>query len=439
MQFRLDADMPTTCDGQADSGQGSGAGRAERPLRDDKVRSDDGSVRRIDTRNTQHGARRESNKNPATGNRRVDTSGGVVHPPSLGDLEALVSSWGPVASQSAGGDTGLFQPGVGSRKQLSQSSKRVRFLWSQPMSRSMHGASQSNQEDQPSGADECLHQRHDLPFSSTSPTWMQGATSRASAEERMANLVKTLEAEVIPRLVEAHRLASESISVTAGCASPTTADVEAFVQLSLGTNESAAIQFVDERLEQGLPVEAVCLELLAPAATRLGVMWEDDLCDFNAVTLGVGRLQKVLYKLSPAFVSEAGFPANAHRIALVSAPGEQHTFGLSMVAEFFLHAGWDVMVGHGGARDEAVDLARQQWLDVIGFSVGSESRLDWLASCIKDVRAASCNPSIGVLVGGPLFTLNPEYASLVGADATSSDAKQAPLVAAGIVAARLSL
>jgi len=110
-----------------------------------------------------------------------------------------------------------------------------------------------------------------------------------------------------------------------------------------------------------------------------------------------------------------------------------------MVAEFFLHAGWDVMVGHGGARDEAVDLTRQQWLDVIGFSVGSESRLDWLASCIKDVRAASCNPSIGVLVGGPLFTLNPEYASLVGADATSSDAKQAPLVAAGIVAARLSL
>ncbi len=306
------------------------------------------------------------------------------------------------------------------------------------MSRPMHGTSQSSQEDQPSGPDECFSQRHDLPFSSTSPTWMQGATSRASAEERMAKLVKTLEAEVIPRLVEAHRLASESLSATAGCASPTAADVDAFVQLALGTNESAAMQFVDERLEQGLPIEAVCLELLAPAATQLGVMWEEDLCDFNAVTLGVGCLQKVLYQLSPAFVSEAGFPANAHRIALVSAPGEQHTFGLSMVAEFFLHAGWDVMVGHGGAHDEAVDLARQQWLDVIGFSVGSEARLDWLASCIEDVRAASCNPSIGVLVGGPLFTLNPEYASLVGADATSSDAKQAPLVAAGIVAARVN-
>jgi methanogenic corrinoid protein MtbC1 len=246
-----------------------------------------------------------------------------------------------------------------------------------------------------------------------------------------------LEAEVIPRLVEAHRSAIESISVAAGCASPTATDVEAFVQLALSTDESSVTQFVDERLEQGLPIEAVCLELLAPAATRLGVMWEDDVCDFNAVTLGVGRLQKILYKLSPAFASEAVFPANAHRIALVSAPGEQHTFGLSMVAEFFLHAGWDVMVGHGGGRDEAVDLAREQWFDVIGFSVGSEARLDWLASCIKAVRAASCNPDIGVLVGGPIFTLNPEYATLVGADATSGDAKQAPIVAAGIVTGRV--
>ena len=438
MQFRLDADMPTTCDGQADSGQEPGAGRNERSLRDDKARSDDNSGRRANTQNTPHGARRESNKNPATGNRRVDTSGGVVHPPPLGDLEALVSSWGPVSSQSAGGDTGLYQSGVGSRKQLSQSSKRVRFLWSQPMSRSMQGALQSNPEDQSSGAEDCLQLRHELPFNSASPTWMQGATSRVSAEERMAKLVKTLEAEVIPRLVEAHRSASESISVAAGSASPTDAEVEAFVQLALGTNENVAIQFVDERIEKGLSVEAVCLELLAPAAARLGVMWEDDLCDFNAVTIGVGRLQKVLYKLSPSFLSDAGFPANAHRIALVSAPGEQHTFGLSMVAEFFLHAGWDVMIGHGGARDEAVDLARQQWLDVIGFSVGSESRLDWLTSCIKDVRAASCNPDIGVLVGGPIFTLNPEFAALVGADATSSDAKQAPLVAAGIVTGRVN-
>lgn len=361
-----------------------------------------------------------------------------MHAPGLGDLEEFSSSLSQVASQPAGCDTGLFQSGVRSRKQLSQSSKRVRFLWSHPMSRSMHGASQSSQEEHSSSVEECFHQRHDLPFSPDSANWIQGRVSRASAEERMAKLVKTLEAEVIPRLVEAHRSVGASVPVATGFALPTDAEVEAFVQLALGASESAAMRFVDERLEQRLPVEAICLELLAPAAARLGVMWEDDICDFNAVTLGVGRMQKILYKLSPAFVSEDVIPANARRIALVSAPGEQHTFGLSMVAEFFLQAGWNVMVGCGGPRDEAVDLAGQQWFDVIGFSVGSESRLDWLASCIKAVRAASCNPGIAVLVGGPIFTLNPEYATLVGADATSGDAKQAPNVAAGIVAGRVN-
>ena len=427
MQFRLDADMPTTCGGQADSGQGPDAGRAERPSRSD------GEGRSSDAWGSAKGARREANKNPATGNRRVDRSEGVVHAPPLGDLEERASSWSQVASQPAGGDIGLFQSGVGSRKQLSQSSKRVRFVWSQPMSRSMHGASQSNQEDQSSGVEECLDRQHDLPFSSNSPIWTQDRMSRASAEERMARLVKTLEAEVIPRLVEAHRSTGSVVRVEAGFAAQPMVDIDAFVQLTLGADESAAMRLVDERLEQGMSIEGACLEVLAPAARQLGVMWEDDVCDFNAVTLGVGRLQQILCKLSAVFGSEASFPANARRIALMSAPGEQHTFGLSMVAEFFLHAGWDVKVGHGGPRDEAEDLVRQQWFDVIGFSVGSETRLDWLTTCITAVRASSCNPCIGVMVGGPIFSLNPEYVALVGADATSGDAKQAPIVAAGIV------
>ena len=427
MQFRLDADMPTTCSGRAESDTQLDAARAEGAPRGD------GRGRRGDARCPANAARREPNKNPATGNRRVDTSGWVVHPLGLEDLEESSPSLSQVASQSAGGDTALFQPGAGFRKQLSQSSKRVRFLWSQPMSRSMHGASQSSQDDPSSSVEECVHKRHDLPFSSGSPTWMQGRVSRASAEERMAKLVKTLESEVIPRLVEAHRSTHQSVPVAVECVAPQPADINAFVQLTLGADESAAMRFVDERIELGVPIEAACLELLAPAATQLGVMWEEDLCDFNAVTLGVGRLQQILCRLSSAFVSEEAFPANARRIALVSAPGEQHTFGLSMVAEFFLHAGWDVMAGHGGPRDEAEGLVAEQWFDVIGFSVGSETRLDWLTSCIKAVRDSSCNPRIGVMVGGPIFSLNPEYATLVGADATSGDAKQAPIVAAGIV------
>ena len=41
-------------------------------------------------------------------------------------------------------------------------------------------------------------------------------------------------------------------------------------------------------------METLYVELLEPTARHLGEMWDRDECDFIDVTLGVGRLQKLL-------------------------------------------------------------------------------------------------------------------------------------------------
>ena len=102
-----------------------------------------------------------------------------------------------------------------------------------------------------------------------------------------------------------------------------------------------------------------------------------------------------------------------------------------------MHAGWEVASGRGTQLDETIEMVRREWFDVIGFSVGTEARLDWLTACIASVRQMSRNPDIGVLVGGPVFALNPEYAALVGADATSQDGQQAPIAAEDLIASRV--
>lgn len=283
------------------------------------------------------------------------------------------------------------------------------------------------------------HQR--LPFNTQSPTWNQPRMERPAALERMTRLVKTLEAEVIPRLVEAHRTTPEIefSDPAATCAPPTETEIRDFVDLVFSLQSASIASSVQAYRDRGMSVENVYLQLLAPAARHMGYLWEEDLCDFTQVTVGLGRLQHLLQALSPAFGTDIEFPANARRVVLVPAPGEQHTFGLSMVAEFFMHAGWEVAGGQGSHHGEAVDMVRQEWFDVIGFSVGSETRLDWLKTCVSEVRLASCNPTIRVMVGGPIFTLHPEYADVVGADATSVDGKQAPIVAEGLVASRMQL
>jgi methanogenic corrinoid protein MtbC1 len=113
------------------------------------------------------------------------------------------------------------------------------------------------------------------------------------------------------------------------------------------------------------------------------------------------------------------------RVLLLPAPGEQHTFGLVIVSEFFRRAGWEV---HGAAQMAERDLRRLiggTSFPLAGLTLGSELRVEALAAAIRLIRATSCNPDIRIMVGGPLFVARPELAQAVGADATAVDGRMA--------------
>ena len=73
---------------------------------------------------------------------------------------------------------------------------------------------------------------------------------------------------------------------------------------------------------------------------------------------------------------------------------------------------------------------------MVGFSLGSALRLDELKKSIAEIRQRSRNHDIGVMVGGPIFLMNPEYVAQVGADGTAIDGLQAPVSAEAMVAER---
>jgi methanogenic corrinoid protein MtbC1 len=211
--------------------------------------------------------------------------------------------------------------------------------------------------------------------------------------------------------------------------------VSEFGELVLGRDEQAPLAFLEQKLSKEASLDELYLDLLAPTARFLGGLWDVDACDFTAVTLGLCRLHRVLRELDSAFVSQAETEPSGLPVLLVPAPGEQHMFGLLMVAEFFRRAGWNVWSGSLATRGELAAMVRNEWFAVVGFSLSCESRLDALASAIQLVRRESCNRSIGVLVGGHAFTENPDLVSRVGADAMAVDARQAPLQAQSLVAA----
>ena len=261
----------------------------------------------------------------------------------------------------------------------------------------------------------------------------------AANDTRMSQLARTIEQEIIPRLMLAHRTAVEPLLRPGGLDyTITDADVARFAKLVVALDEDIASVTIRKLRELDVSVEKIFIDLLAPTARLLGTLWEEDRCSFSDVTVGLGRLQRVLRDLGPALGVGVPHPAGGRRVLLVPSPGEQHTFGLVMVGEFFRRAGWHVSGGSWSSGDEAATLASTEWFDVVGFSLAAEVHLDRLATGIAAVRQAACNRDIKVLVGGPLFGTHPEYADRVGADGMTIDGREAPTLAESLIARNLS-
>lgn len=257
-----------------------------------------------------------------------------------------------------------------------------------------------------------------------------GDSSRDALELRLALLARAIEHEIIPRLMLAHRTPNDCLTLPAvENQRIDRSDLQEFAKLVLSPDENLAPACVSAMRARGISVETIYLDLLAPVARYLGELWDQDLCDFTEVTMGLSRLHGVLRELSPAFGQSSDQPANGRRILLLPAPGEQHTFGLVMVAEFFRRAGWDVAGGPWEAGGDPAVMVKREWFDVVGFSMANQLHMGDLGACICSVRKAALNPNVGIMVGGPAFEANPEYVDLVDADTAVSDGSKAPAAA----------
>lgn len=263
---------------------------------------------------------------------------------------------------------------------------------------------------------------------------MRPAAGRAGPRATLdaaATLAGVFERDVIPRLLLARGDVAECLAKPPPCPG----DAEELAAISLKRDPAEASAYVAALRAAGAAAETLYLGLLAPAARRLGDLWVQDLCDFAQVTIGLVRLQGVLHELSPDFQANSRRRRADRRAVLVTVPGEPSTFGLSMLVEFFVRAGWTTWSEPVASTAELVRMARARPLDLVGFSVSCDRQIGPLTNCIRAVRRASRNPALAIMVGGPVFLAHPDLALHIGADATAADGKQATERAEGLVCA----
>lgn len=239
-------------------------------------------------------------------------------------------------------------------------------------------------------------------------------------KDRLARIVAN---EIVPRLVTIH----QDIRLAPHDAAPSKAEIVELAHLVLSPDLQAAAEYVTILRERGLSMETLFVELLQPAAQHLGTMWDNDECDFIDVTLGVGQLQLLL-----AFFNcthDLPMISERRRAFLTMTPGEHHGFGLAMVAKLLRAAGWSVTSDCEPNIDDIVKVVSTEWHAVAGVTLGSDLHFRRVQETVSAIRKHSCNPAIGIMVGGARFLDEPDLVARVGADATAVNATTAVVLA----------
>lgn len=211
-------------------------------------------------------------------------------------------------------------------------------------------------------------------------------------------------------------------------------EVERFSKLPLSMEVADLIEEVDALLARGVSIDTIYVDLLAPAARKLGQFWEEDECDFVDVTMGLWRLQEVLHEISArSDFRPKLLEVGANRALFLPMPGDQHFLGPQVLDDFFARAGWDTVVMTKPQRKELLEILSRESFDVIGLTLSRDCPSAALRNIIKAMRSVSRNEHISILVGGHMINQNPAIVTEVGADGTGADARAALKVAEALV------
>ena len=213
-------------------------------------------------------------------------------------------------------------------------------------------------------------------------------------------------------------------------------DVAAFCDLlHLPDQPRVALDFIAARRAEGTSLEDVYLGYIGGAARLLGERWEDDRMTPLQVTVCAGTLYALMRALRSSELDQQHF--DGRRMALfATVQGEQHGVGITVAADMFRKAGWDIDLQIGLDQKRLLDRVQKTQPGIIGLSLSSRDRLPDLLKTVVALRLASNHAFIGVAPGGDLTA--EDVRSVADVDIVFGDALGAIEALEQVVAARQS-
>lgn len=176
--------------------------------------------------------------------------------------------------------------------------------------------------------------------------------------------------------------------------------------------------YAKAEVEKGLAPEVVINDLLIPAITQVGQLYNDQVYFLPQLIASANAMETAIHYLEPQ-IKKSGDEKQLPAIVVATVEGDVHDIGKNLVALMLRNYGYDVIdLGKDVPAQVIIDKAIDTGAAIVGLSALMTTTMMHMKDVIAE--AAKRHYTGKIIIGGAAVT--PSFATEIGADGYSSDA-----------------
>jgi len=212
--------------------------------------------------------------------------------------------------------------------------------------------------------------------------------------------------------------------------------VAELIELLLGDDEDAAVNFVKGLLDSGVKPLDFFLNMFTPAMTEIGDRFGRLDIFLPELIDAADKAQIISNDLIKPLLAEddSGASMTRGKVVVCSVQGDLHDIGKNMVGMMCEGAGFEVQdLGKDVAPEGFVEAVKEFEPDVVGMSALLTTTMRVMEHTIKALEEAGVRDTLKIMIGGAPVTQS--FADQIGADGYASNAASAAEMAKKLVSA----
>ena len=193
-----------------------------------------------------------------------------------------------------------------------------------------------------------------------------------------------------------------------------------------------AVKVTKIAVEEGMTPHEIINQYMIKAMEEIGSRFEAGKVFVPNLLMSARAMRGALDVLKPLMQGQVD--SYIGKIVIGTVKGDLHDIGKNLVASMFEGCGFEVInLGVDGSSDKFLSAALENKADIICMSALLTTTMNYMKEVVAAVEASELKGKVKIMVGGA--PVNDAFAKAIGADAYTSNANAAVVMAKKLIAA----